>query len=107
MYCRKCGADNEEESTYCFQCGAELSRSQASSSHQSSRSGLGIGVGARPVRDDLVLHCSMCEGQDFARDTGRLDSRWGFTSFKVVMLTCKRCGHIEFFNKGRSIFDFD
>jgi len=66
-----------------------------------------IGFGSRRTGEDLVIRCSLCGGRDFAKDTGRLDSKWGFTSFKVVMLTCKNCGHIELFNKGRSIFDFD
>ena len=110
VYCETCGQDNAEGGKFCRYCGASLStpspspRETYKSAPTHSES---IGFGNRRTGEGLVLRCSLCGEQDFAKDSGRLDSKWGWTSFKVVMLTCKRCGHIELFNKGRSIWDFD
>ena len=112
-FCAVCGQENENKANFCRNCGATLSETSYSKSDSSnpsssySRDKDSIGFGTRPTGENLVLRCSLCGGQDFAQDVGRLDSKWGFTSFKVVMLTCKHCGHIELFNKGRSIWDFD
>ena len=110
VYCETCGQDNAEGGKYCRYCGATLSPS-ASSSYPSYQSEPpreeSIGFGSRRTGENLILKCSLCGSQDFAKDKGRLDSKWGWTSFKVIMLTCKHCGHIELFNKGRSIWDFD
>jgi len=107
VYCRHCGAENDKDSTFCYKCGVTLSPANNRPPVSDQPSGIGLGVAIRRTHENLVIRCSVCDGQDFAKDVGRLDSRWGFTSFKVAMLTCKRCGHIDFFNKGRSIFDFD
>ena len=53
------------------------------------------------------LRCPVCNGVDFEREQGQIDSRWGFTSHKVVMMVCKTCGLILQFSAGRGIFDFD
>lgn len=109
VYCETCGQNNTSEAKFCRYCGATIGRSKNVPNHQnpSPNNSESIGFGSRSTGDHLVIRCSLCGGQDFARDTGRLDSKWGFTSFKVVMCSCRRCGHIELFNKGRSIFDFD
>lgn len=109
VFCETCGQENNEAASFCRFCGAAMGTSEYRPSKQSTYSNRNesIGFGSRNTSEHLVLHCSLCDGQDFAKDTGRLDSKWGFTSFKVIMLSCKKCGHIELFNKGRSIFDFD
>lgn len=108
MFCETCGQKNGDQAKFCRYCGSSLENSKdAHIDVSSSMSNESIGFGNRNTGENLVIRCSLCGGQDFAKDTGRLDSKWGFTSFKVVMLSCRRCGHIELFNKGRSIFDFD
>ncbi|MFW9777826.1 MAG: zinc-ribbon domain-containing protein [Candidatus Heimdallarchaeota archaeon] len=105
MFCEKCGVENTATAKFCKSCGNSLQDNPSSQPMKPDRSS--IGFGHRSTGDDLVLHCSLCGHQKFAKDSGRLDSKWGFTSFKVAILTCKRCGHVELFNKGRSIWDFD
>ena len=34
-------------------------------------------------------------------------ARWGFTSHKLVMMICLRCGFVHQFSAGRGIWDFD
>ena len=109
--CDNCGTENDDASIFCVNCGTKLGSPQ-SQPVQAPRESIpsqrgGVGLGGRYTAENMVLKCSLCDNQDFARDEGRLDSKWGFTSFKVVILTCRRCGHVELFNKGRSIFDFD
>jgi hypothetical protein len=53
------------------------------------------------------LACPLCDGVDFDRQQGRMDSRWGLTSHKLVLMICKRCGLVLQFSAGRGIFDFD
>jgi len=53
------------------------------------------------------LRCPLCGNLDFDREEGRIDSRWGVTSHKVVMMVCRNCGLILQFTAGRGIFDFD
>jgi hypothetical protein len=53
------------------------------------------------------LTCPVCSGTDFDRQQGRMDSRWGLTSHKMVLMICKRCRLILQFSAGRGIFDFD
>ena len=112
-YCAVCGQDNEDHANFCRSCGATLTNNSFSKPKRNppstsySKQKESVGFGTRTTGENLVLRCSLCGGEDFAQDSGRLDSKWGFTSFKVVMLTCKYCGHIELFNKGRSIWDFD
>jgi hypothetical protein len=54
-----------------------------------------------------VLRCPLCGGLDIERQQGRIDSRWGFTSHKLVLMICRRCGLVLQFSAGRGIFDFD
>ena len=104
MYCPSCGQKSSKTESICRRCGISWP-SSASSEHNPPQKS--IGFGHKSTGEDLVLQCSLCGGQDFAQDKGRLDSKWGVTSFKVIIQTCKACGHIELFNQGRSIFDFD
>ena len=53
------------------------------------------------------LICPLCEGTEFDQEQGRMDSRWGLTSHKLVLKICKRCGLVLQFTAGRGIFDFD
>ena len=112
VFCETCGAENSGKARFCKSCGVSIEAVQTDPRAVSTavppiKQDESIGFGSRRTSEHLVLHCSLCGSQDFAKDRGRLDSKWGFTSFKVIMLTCKRCGHIELFNKGRSIWDFD
>ena len=54
-----------------------------------------------------VLVCPLCQGTEFDQEEGRMDSRWGLTSHKLVLKICQRCGLVLQFSAGRSIFDFD
>jgi uncharacterized OB-fold protein len=107
VYCEKCGQENASSAKFCKNCGSSTTQKNVGFSPSSSRVIESIGFGDRRTGEKLVIHCTLCGNQDFARDKGRLDSKWGFTSFKVIIMTCKNCGHVELFNKGRSIFDFD
>ena len=108
-FCERCGVENEEGGQYCKSCGAKMNspQSKRSTSATFTPGDESIGFGERRTGENLVLRCTLCGGQDFAKDKGRLDSKWGWTSFKVIIMSCKHCGHVELFNKGRSIFDFD
>ena len=53
------------------------------------------------------LACPLCQGTAFDRQQGRMDSRWGLTSHKLVLMICQRCGLVLQFSAGRGIFDFD
>jgi hypothetical protein len=53
------------------------------------------------------LTCPLCEGTEFDQEQGRMDSRWGLTSHKLVLKICRRCGLVLQFSAGRGIFDFD
>ena len=54
-----------------------------------------------------TLICPICQGTYFAQEEGRMDSRWGITSHKLVLKICQRCGLVLQFSAGRSLFDFD
>jgi hypothetical protein len=54
-----------------------------------------------------VLTCPVCEGTAFTREEGRIDSRWGLTSHKLVLMICDQCRLVLQFSAGRGIFDFD
>jgi uncharacterized protein len=51
--------------------------------------------------------CPLCGGDQFRKEAGRLDSKWGFTSHKLILLICERCQFVLHFYDGHSIFDFD
>jgi len=53
------------------------------------------------------LVCPLCQGTDFEKQEGKMDSKWGFTAHKIVMMVCRNCQFIMSFSKGRTIFDFD
>ena len=53
------------------------------------------------------LVCPLCQGTEFDKEEGRIDSRWGLTSHKLVLMICRRCGLVLQFSAGRGIFDFD
>ncbi|PWI47887.1 hypothetical protein CEE45_09595 [Candidatus Heimdallarchaeota archaeon B3_Heim] len=107
-YCETCGKENTDNAKFCKSCGATLQPSGSGrQSAQYSPNKQSIGFGEQRTGENLVLRCTLCGSQDFVKYKGRLDFKWGFTSFKVVMMSCRHCGHIELFNRGRSIFDFD
>jgi predicted nucleic-acid-binding Zn-ribbon protein len=54
-----------------------------------------------------ALACPLCRNQEFQREEGRLDSKWGVTSHKMVLMICTRCRYILHFYDKHSIFDFD
>lgn len=54
-----------------------------------------------------TLTCPVCGSTDFDREQGRMDSRWGLTSHKLVLMICQRCRLVLQFSAGRGIFDFD
>jgi hypothetical protein len=54
-----------------------------------------------------ALRCLICGGTEFDTERGRLDSRWGITTHKVIMRICRRCGLVLQFSAGRGIWDFD
>jgi hypothetical protein len=56
---------------------------------------------------DAKLTCPVCGGTEFDQEQGRMDSRWGLTSHKMVLMICRRCRLILQFSAGRGIFDFD
>jgi uncharacterized protein len=51
--------------------------------------------------------CPLCGGQTFRQERGKLDSEWGITAHRVLMLVCDTCGHVLLFYEGNTIFDFD
>lgn len=51
--------------------------------------------------------CPLCGGRSFTSEEGRLDSKWGFTSHRVILLVCERCRFVLHFYEGNSIWDFD
>ncbi len=53
------------------------------------------------------LRCPVCGGVDFEQQEGRMDSRWGVTSHRLVLMICLRCRLVLQFSAGRGIFDFD
>ncbi len=51
--------------------------------------------------------CPLCGNDQFQREEGKIDSKWGVTAHKVILLICTRCGHVLLFSEGRTIWDFD
>jgi uncharacterized protein len=58
-------------------------------------------------RQSRLPVCPLCGGQEFSKEEGRLDSKWGFTSHKLILLICEQCQFVLHFYDGHSIFDFD
>jgi len=36
-----------------------------------------------------------------------MDSKWGFTAHKIVLMVCNQCAFVMSFSKGRTFWDFD
>lgn len=51
--------------------------------------------------------CPLCGGRSFRQERGKLDSEWGITAHRVLMLVCETCSHVLPFYEGNTIFDFD
>jgi hypothetical protein len=51
--------------------------------------------------------CPLCGNTTFQREEGKVDSKWGFTAHRVLLLVCDRCQLVLTFYEGNSIFDFD
>lgn len=51
--------------------------------------------------------CPLCGGLRYAKEEGRIDSKWGITSHRVTLLICVNCKFILHFYEGNSIWDFD
>jgi hypothetical protein len=51
--------------------------------------------------------CPMCGNRTFRQEEGKLDSRWGLTAHRVLLLVCERCQFVLTFYEGNTIFDFD
>lgn len=51
--------------------------------------------------------CPLCGGTAFRREEGKIDSAWGFTAHRVIILVCERCQYVLQFYDGNTIFDFD
>jgi uncharacterized protein len=51
--------------------------------------------------------CPLCRGEEFSKQEGRLDSKWGVTSHRMILLICANCKFILHFYEGNSIWDFD
>ncbi len=51
--------------------------------------------------------CPLCSGQEFQKEEGRLDSKWGMTTHKLILLVCQQCRFVMQFYDKRSIWDFD
>jgi hypothetical protein len=50
------------------------------------------------------LACTVCGYQQFDQQTSREDSQMGFTTFRMKLLICKRCGFVMQFSLGQSLF---
>ena len=67
----------------------------------------------KPEKDEEIRRrsrspvCPLCNGDRFVKEEGRLDSKWGFTSHRLILLICERCQFVLQFYDGHSIFDFD
>ncbi|UCE14364.1 MAG: zinc ribbon domain-containing protein, partial [Candidatus Heimdallarchaeota archaeon] len=77
MFCETCGQKNGDQAKFCRYCGSSIENSKDVRVHNvhSPRSSESIGFGSRNTGENLVIRCSLCAGQDFAKDTGRLDSK--------------------------------
>jgi hypothetical protein len=51
--------------------------------------------------------CPLCQGRSWRREEGKLDSAWGLTAHRVILLVCETCSHVLLFYEGNTIFDFD
>ena len=51
--------------------------------------------------------CPMCSNMTFRQERGKIDSEWGITAHRVLLLICERCSYVLSFYEGNTIFDFD
>jgi len=51
--------------------------------------------------------CPMCGNGNFRQERGKVDSEWGITAHRVLLLICERCSYVLAFYEGNTIFDFD
>jgi len=49
------------------------------------------------------LRCPICGNTVFDLEEGKIDSKWRFTTHKVKILVCRRCGYVILFYEGRTI----
>ena len=59
------------------------------------------------IQQQRMPKCPLCGGQEFQKEEGRLDSKWGVTSHKLILLVCQQCRFVMHFYDKRSIWDFD
>jgi uncharacterized protein len=59
------------------------------------------------TRDLSRPTCPICANTTFQREEGKVDSKWGVTAHRVLLLICDRCRFVLTFYEGNSIFDFD
>ena len=57
--------------------------------------------------DRNVPTCPLCGGRDWQQEEGKLDSAWGLTAHRMILLVCVACSNVLFFYGGNTIFDFD
>jgi hypothetical protein len=50
------------------------------------------------------LACTVCDGRSFDEQISREDSQMGFTTFRMKLLICRRCGFVMHFSLGQSLF---
>jgi len=94
-YCVDCGATVNHQDKTCANCGADITEFVEE------------GPEADQGAQDKTPTCPLCGSHSFDKEEGRLDSKWGFTSHKVILLICNRCQFVLHFYDGHSIFDFD
>ncbi|MBI2337957.1 hypothetical protein HYU95_02135 [Candidatus Daviesbacteria bacterium] len=51
--------------------------------------------------------CPLCNGENFNKEEGKIDSKWGATAHKVTLLICNKCGNVLIFSEGRTLWDMD
>ncbi|GGL21811.1 hypothetical protein GCM10014719_24770 [Planomonospora parontospora subsp. antibiotica] len=51
------------------------------------------------------LLCPLCGNSEFQQAEGLLDSRWGMTTRRLILMICTRCRYILHFYDKDSIFD--
>jgi predicted nucleic-acid-binding Zn-ribbon protein len=59
------------------------------------------------IQQPRLPKCTLCGCQEFQKEEGRLDSKWGLTNHKLVLLVCQQCRFVMHFYDKRSIWDFD
>lgn len=48
--------------------------------------------------------CPICQGEEFKKEKGRLDSEWGMTDHRADLFICEQCGYMMMFSTGRTWF---